>query len=72
MTLPCGMDHITCFRAGVGEYVCGGGCGGGGGGLLYVKRGLLSTGLSKHLARPYSDSGIRSTCHRDKGRPQAR
>lgn len=30
MTLPCGMDHITCFRVGVGEYVCGGGGGGGG------------------------------------------
>lgn len=41
-------------------------------GLLYVKQGLLSTGLSKHLVQPYSDSGIRSTCHRDKSRPQAR
>lgn len=39
---------------------------------LSMEQGLLSTGLSKHLVLPYSDSGIRSTCHGDKSRPGAR
>lgn len=40
MTLPCGMDHITCFREGVGECVC----------VVVVGGGVVlrETGVSKH------------------------
>lgn len=69
MTLPCGMDHIACLGAGVGECVC----------VVVVEGGaalretvVLSTGLSKHLVQLYSDSGIRSTCHPDKDEASSR
>lgn len=64
---PRGMDQITCLGAGWGV-ACWVELGVG----LCMEQGLLSTDLSKHLVQPYSDSGIRSTCHGDKSRPGAR
>lgn len=61
MTLPADMDRMTCFTWGWD-----------GQRAEVVERGPPSAGLSKHLVRLYSESGIRSTCHGDKGRPRAR
>lgn len=62
MTLLADMDRMTCFTWGWdGQRVA-----------MAVEQAPPSAGLSKHLVRLYSESGIRSTCHGDKDGPPAR
>lgn len=61
MTPLADMDRMTCFTWGWdGQRTAA------------AEQGRPRAGLSKHLVGLYSESGIRSTCHGDKGRPRAR